>query len=146
LSIPDFTELVSENWSRAVMRASHELQAFRPQLLAALASTDPELRSAAVATLFEADAADAHDEILVLLDDPVASVRVEAAEYLSEFAGDGDFPQLVARLDDEHMRFHLTKALCRLTGSSDGLLAGDEPEDVTRTVIARWRQWADWHE
>jgi hypothetical protein len=70
----------------------------------------------------------------------VASVREEAAEYLNEFVGDGDVPQLVARLEDENMRFHLTKALCRLTGWFEGLLVGDEVEEVTRTVIAHWRQ------
>jgi HEAT repeat protein len=136
----DFSTLVRENWSRAVMRASHDLRAYRPHLLAGLTSTDPEVRSAAVAALFEADAADAHDNILVLLDDPVASVRRHVAEYFGEFAGNGDVPLLLTRLDDEPARFHLTRALCRLTGWSGGLLVGDEAEDVTQTVIARWRR------
>jgi HEAT repeat protein len=112
---------------------------FDRQLLASLTSGDSEVRSAAVAAFFEANASDAHDEILKLLDDPVESVRDEVAEYLSEFAIGSDVPRLVEHLDDAHTRFQLTKALSRLTGWSDGLLAGDESADRTRAVISRWR-------
>jgi HEAT repeat protein len=139
MTTDDFASLVARNWSQAVAHASHGITAFRAQLLAALSSPDGEVRSAAVAALNEADDRDSRDAVLALIDDPFPAVRHEVFEYLSEFATVDDVNALVDRLDDDHVRFHVTRALCRLTGWSDGLLNGDEPDDVVRDTIDQWR-------
>lgn len=136
----DFETLVAENWSQAVFAASREIATFRPQLLTALGSIDPEVRSAAVAALYEGDDRDAHDAVVALLEDPAAVVRDEVLEYMGQFATTADIPRLfdvlTRRAGDE---FGLTTALRCASGMDGEVLTGEEQREERARVVERWR-------
>jgi HEAT repeat protein len=136
----DFESRVLANWSQAVFAASRDLPAFRTQLLSALASAEPEVRSAAVAALYEADDRDAHDAVFGLVDDPEEVVRHEVLEYLSQFAAAEDAPKLFELLaSSAEDVLGVTTALRRAMGVEAGLLTGEESPDVKSRVIAHWQ-------
>ena len=135
-----FEAWVHESWTDAVMRAAKDLAACRPHLMTALRSPHPNVRSAAVTALNEGNAADAHDEVVALIDDPDGWVRQEVAEYLQDFAEPSDVEMMldrIARVPD--LRFLLTDALCRLTGRKEGVLLNDASPTEVEDVLADWR-------
>ena len=138
--VPNFESLVVTNWSQAVFAASRDLATFRPQLLAALGSSDPEVRSAAIAALYEGDDRDAHDAVVALLDDPAEGVRHEALEYLSQFATTADVPRLFALLAHSSAAdFDVTTALRCGSGVAGDVLTGDEAPDERSRAVDHWR-------
>jgi HEAT repeat protein len=137
-----FTTAVAASWSRAVFEASHAIDAYRTELLLALTSADARVRSAAVAAFNEANDCRSHDAVVALIDDVDPVVRHEVAEYLEEFATQDDFPRLLKHLSERPTLFSVTTALCRLTGWADGLLNGDESDEVVSETVGRWRKVA----
>ena len=109
-----FESLVENSWSLAVFEAAHRFREFRQSVLAALASPNSEVRSAAVAVLNEANDRSAHDQIASLLTDPDSGVRGEVLEYLVEFSVEKDARALVNILKEKQQLFLVSSALKRL--------------------------------
>jgi HEAT repeat protein len=134
-----FEVAVHENWSLAVAAAVADFPRSRPHVLAALQSQSPNVRSAAVAVLHEANDHEAHGLILPLLFDSEKSVQDEALEYLEEFAQRSDAPLLLAALKDGAHPFLATSALCRLSGRSGPLLDEEDSPDEFAAGVEAWQ-------
>jgi|GEM_PF-3939858 len=136
-----FAKLVGENWLHAVMRAAHEIDDIRPDVLAALCSTDAEVRSVAVAALNESNDALAHDDIAAMLDDQNENVRDEVLEYLQEFSQPKDASRLYERIGKPgYDCFLVTRALARIVDFPDGLLNEDVDAERMDTTKAAWKR------
>ena len=135
-----FERLVAEEWSRAVMAATHRFGEVREQVVCALGSADPQVRSAAIATLNEADDAAAHDLVAALADDCDAHVRGEVLEYLEQFPTEADVPLLLGNLKARNHLFLTSSALARLCGTNGPLIDDEELESGAASSIAEWER------
>jgi hypothetical protein len=138
----EFPAMVKESWARAVASASVDLARFRPVLIEGLRSKDAEVRSAAVAALFEGDDDESHDAIIPLIDDPDPKVRHEVVGYLTEYAVETDAETLFSALTAHpDLSFLLSMALMQATGRVDGVMQDeDAPEDRDRE-LRLWREY-----
>jgi HEAT repeat protein len=135
-----FEQLVAEDWSRAVIEATDRFDEVREQVIGALNSADPQMRSAAIATLIEADDATAHDLVVALANDRDANVRSEVFEYLGEFPTEADVPLLLGSLRSRNHLFLASSALAKLCGTSGPLLDDEESEHDAASSIAEWER------
>lgn len=140
--IENFETLVNKSWSVAVSIASSNIEEYRPQIIKALQSTNPEVRSAAVTSLLEANWADEHDEVIALIDDPDEVVRQEVSEYLAEFAKAIDIKILLSHIEREpETRMHMSMALQKITGREEGTMYDDDPDERVSVELSKWRQY-----
>ena len=135
-----FRELVKKSWSKAVAAASSHIDHYRPELIEALESEDPEVRSAAVASLNEGNDAASHDDVIKLMKDPDSSVRHEVAEYLQDFALASDAKQILETMESNPSLLNLlSNALKHITGREDGLMDEEDPPKQTKKELSQWR-------
>lgn len=138
----NFETLVNKSWSMAVSIASAHIEEYRPQIIKALQSTNPEVRSAAVTSLLEANSAAEHDDVIALVDDPDEVVREEVSEYLAEFAKPCDIKILLHHIEHEpNTRMHMSMALQKITGRERGTMYDDDPVEHVSTELSKWRQY-----
>ena len=135
-----FEELVRENWTLAGMRACHEFSRYESSVMESLNSPDPEVRSAAIATLIDAEQAAARESVLPLLDDPARLVREEALEYLCDHALPEDGPKLYSLFKTDLDIFMISRALCMALGDKGPLLDSDDPEVTQEAGIRQWKE------
>ena len=143
-SVPSFNDLVSESWSSAVAKCSFDFSTWEPQVLEALNSESPELRSAAVATIYEADSVSHREALLGLTRDPDEHVRNEVLEYLGEYALPEDAPRILESLYLGCSLFLATSALARLYPEGPGFF--DEDDLSTEGVANLVSAWANYIE
>ena len=140
MSLPQsrFESLVEDDWERAVAQATAQFESLREQVLAALESPAPQVRSAAVAVLLEAEDHTAHDSVVGLLLDPNEDVRTEVLEYLAEFAKPEDAKRLLAALKSGAHSFLATSALCRSMDVDGPVLDDEDPPHQVAVATDAW--------
>lgn len=134
-----FENLVAQSWSHAVMEASHCFNEARPYLVEALRSDNPEVRCAAVAAFNEANAADAHDLVFALSQDPDSHVRDEVLEFIEQFPLESDAAYLLSKIERHERLFLASSALLRLFGNIGPLLSEDDAPSELIAGINEWR-------
>ncbi|MCG7946624.1 MAG: HEAT repeat domain-containing protein [Candidatus Thiodiazotropha taylori] len=137
-----FEKLAVQDWSKAVFEGAHRFSKVRPDILAALAAENAEVRSAAVATFNEANDAEAHNEVVALLGDPDPHVCEEVIEYIGEFPAKSDVNALLQLLQQRQYLFPASSALQKLYGGSGPLISGEESESEIAAYIEEWEQLA----
>jgi len=120
-----FSHFVASDWASAVREAAAKFAEWEANVMDSLNSANPEVRSAAIATLNEAGCAAAHDSVVRLLKDENPEVRAEALEYLFDFARPEDAPVLLALLREKDHLFLASEALNRLCGGVGPVLDSD---------------------
>ena len=137
-----FEKLVTKSWSNAVEKVSANLSHYRTEVFNALHSKNPEVRSAAVAVLNEANVADAHDDIISLINDSDKSVRCEVGEYLLDYSVISDVDLILESIFKwPDYRFPLSKALCNLTGRETGIIDEDSSIDEVENELKDWKEY-----
>jgi len=129
-----FERLVARGWAFAVMEAAHRFVEMRLLVIEALRSTNPEVRSAAVAVLNEANDAEAHDLVVALAQDPDGHVREEVLEYIEQFPRETDAALLLAKLSAGESPFLVSAALVKLFGNTGPLISGEEGDALPEQV------------
>ena len=117
------------------MAATHRFGEVRVQVIDALASANPEVRAAAVATLNEANDAAAHDLIVALANDSDTHVREEVLEYICEFPMEADTPLLLRYLQAKSHLFLASSALIKLFGGIGPLIDDEESENQSAAIL-----------
>lgn len=133
-----FADLVSSNWTLAVQEASSEFVRWKHDLLASLNSANPEVRSAAIAALNEANFAEAHDAVASLAKDENPHVRDEVFEYLLDFGRPEDARLLLAILKNQEHLFVVSEILNRLCNRTGPVLDEDDNEEEIRANTMVW--------
>jgi HEAT repeat protein len=121
------------------MEATHRFAEMRAHIIASLASADPEVRSAAVATLNEANDEAAHDLVVALISDPDVHVQEEVLEYIEQFPRQADAALLLEVLRSRRNAFLASSALRRICGDEGPLVADEEINDEVAS-IAEWER------
>lgn len=133
-----FESMVVESWSKAVFEGAHRFSEAREHIVCALRSENGEVRSAAVATLNEANDIESHDLVVRLANDEDLHVREEVLEYIEQFPKAADANFLLEKLRLRENVFIVSSALNRLCGGVGPIIGDDESEDV---VIKRQGEW-----
>ncbi|MEK8034443.1 HEAT repeat domain-containing protein [Ideonella sp. DXS29W] len=134
-----FESAVAESWSQAVMAASVRYAEVRDQVVKALKSANPEVRSAAIATVNEANDKLAHDLVVRLANDPDTQVREEVMEYIEEFPQESDVGILLGSLKAGESLYLASSALRKILGNV-GPLLDDEEADTRANAVAAWEE------
>ena len=135
-----FEELAARNWSQAVIEATARFPLVRSQVIAGLSSLDERVRSAAVATLNEANDASAHDLVASLARDADEQVQHEVFEYLGEFPKQADIPLLLWNLRSRTFLFLSSSALQTLCGGVGPLIEDDDDPRHISESLAEWER------
>jgi HEAT repeat protein len=137
MSVPSdwFERRVESGWELAVAEAAYRFSQVRPSVISSLGSPSPEVRSAAVAALNEANDVSAHDLVVKLANDPDDEVRGEVVEYLAEFCTKSDAAVLLAFIRRNDHVFYATHALERLVEGGPLLYSA---EDDFAAAALRW--------
>jgi len=136
----NFSELVDENWSNAVFKASDEIEKYITDVRGCLKSTNAEIRSAAIAVLNEANISEAHDEIVKLIDDENPRVVEEVLEYLNDFCLPSDAKLLANLLRSKKHLFLASHALNSLVKDSGPSIDEEDPETIIQADINKWME------
>ena len=137
--IKEFEFRVGSNWSAAVCWALAEYPRSRADLVRCLSSDDPEVRSAAVAALNEADDASAHDEVLALIEDSNHEVQCEDLEYLKDMGRPSDAAQIFAFLERGQHLFVASLALRSVIDDCGPTVDEEESAIEQAHFIRQWR-------
>lgn len=135
-----FANLVAFDWATAVREVSAQFKKWKPEILDSLHSTNPEVRSASIATLNEADCAEAHDSVANLAKDESPQVRGEVYEYLVDFGRPEDSQLLLSALRDQDHLFVASEALNRLCGGAGPILDEEDNDEEIRINTLAWEK------
>ena len=135
----EFFDLVIQNWSDAVFKASANIEHFEKSIVASLNSSNSEVRSAAVAALNEANMASAHDMVVNLIGDADEHVRDEVLEYLKDFAIQSDAPLIFEKLKIGENVFMASLALHRLCPGGGETIDEEDSAAYKSEQIEHWR-------
>jgi len=135
-----FEDLAIEDWSKAVFEGAHRFTEARELVLNALNSSNGEVRSAAVATLNEANHIASHDSVVALAHDTDPQVREEVLEYIEQFPASADAALLIEKLKSKDHVFLASSALQKLCRGDGPLIEGDETPEVMEQQLSEWKE------
>ena len=135
----EYERMVVENWSNAVRVASHAFDTWEAQVVSALRSESDEIRSAAVATINEADSAKHRRAILELCADSSTLVLGEVLEYLGEFGEIADSPKILHMSELGASAFDVTYALSKLIPDGPGTVDDEDSDERILEMLADWK-------
>ena len=135
-----FARLVASSWSTAVSEASAGFVEWKSDVFNSLHSMSPEVRSAAIATLNEANCEEAHDKVINLARDKDHDVRGKVYEYLYDFVRPEDAPLLLSAIKVRDHIFLVSTALNRLCDDAGPTLDDEDTEAENKANTLKWEQ------